>query len=201
MSALKEDEIINLLNQELNSDALDDSSASETEDLVSEDDVQSDENYEPSDSEERYVSPLPNLSSDVDRDSPVSSNTGPAETRQSSIIQLPQRNVRGKNPYVWATTKGSTSTRTSMRNIVRTSRGPTRSCRGLTGELSCFEKFFTNEIFEEIVKWTNVEISVRRPMYKTVNYFAFLQTKAIEGNLFVVVMKRAPSIRTPRNHI
>lgn len=124
MSSLKEDEIMNLLQQKLTGAADNDSSASETEDFMVKDDVQSDENDEPSDSEEMYVSAPPDLSSDVDRDSPVISNTAPSETTQSSIIELPQRNVRGKNRYVWATTKGNTSTRTSVRNIVRTSRGP-----------------------------------------------------------------------------
>lgn len=189
MSSLKDDEITNLLQQELSNDVLDDSSASETEDFVAEDDMQSDENYEPSDSEERYVITPPDLSSVGDRDSPITSNTTPLETTQSSIIQLPQGNVRGKDRYAWSTTKGSTSTRTSVRNIVRTSRGPTRSCRGLTGEVSCFEKFFTGEIFEEIVKRTNVEISVKRAMYKTVTPTQgdtnILEIKALVGVLIL----------------
>lgn len=189
MSSLQEDEIINLLQQELTDNSLDDSSASETEDFMVEDDVKSDENYEPSDSEEMYVSPPPDLPTDVERGSSVISHTAPSETTQSSIIQLPQRNVRGKNRYVWATTKGNTSTRTSVRNIVRTSRGPTRSCRGITDEVSCFEKFFTVEIFEEIVKWTNVEISVKRALYKTVTPTQddtnILEIKALVGVLIL----------------
>lgn len=110
MSSLTEDKIINLLHEELTGAADNDSSASETEDFMVEDDVRIDENYEPSDSDETYVSAPPDLPSDVDRDSPIISNTAPSETTQSSIIQLPQRNVRGKNRYVWATTKGNTST-------------------------------------------------------------------------------------------
>lgn len=189
MSSLNEDSIINLLNQELSDDVVDDGSASETEDCVMEDDVQSDEDYEPSDSEERHVSPPNDVSLTVDRAVSSNSDTVPSETPQRSIIQLPQGNILGKNRYVWSTSKGNTSTRTSARNIVRTSRGPSRSCRGLTGEISCFDTFFTNEIYEEIVKWTNVEISVKKSMYQTVTSTQsdtnILEIKALVGLLIM----------------
>lgn len=116
----------------------------------------SDENYKSSDFEERYVGP-PELSSDVDSDLPVTSNTSCSAT-QNTFIQLCQRNVERKNIYVWASTKGNTSTGTGKRNMVRTARGPIHSCRGFTSEWSCFEKFFTNQVFEEIMEWRNVQI-------------------------------------------
>lgn len=167
MSSLNDNDISNIINQEL-SDDLDGASASETEDFVEEDDVQSDENFEPSDSEESHISTPRDPSSTLQHDQASSSSSMAPETSSSSIIQLPQRNIRSKNRHVWATTKGHTSVRTSARNIVRTARGPNRSCRGITSADSCFELFFTNEIIEEIVKWTNVEISVKRAIYQTV---------------------------------
>lgn len=123
MSSLNDNDISNIINQEL-SDDLDGASASETEDFVEEDDVQSDENFEPSDSEESHISTPRDPSSTLQHDQASSSSSMAPETSSSSIIQLPQRNIRSKNRHVWATTKGHTSVRrqqtADIKCIIRT---------------------------------------------------------------------------------
>ncbi|XP_060809050.1 piggyBac transposable element-derived protein 4-like [Amyelois transitella] len=178
---LEDNQISAFINEELQLEDFEDDSASETEDYVEEDHVQEDENYELSDSEdlqmeEQVIPPDP---------SSIASERPPS----SRIIELSQASIRGKNRHTWATSKGQSSARTSIRNIVRTSRGPSRSCRGLTGELHCFEKFFTDELFEEIVKWTNVEINVKRSSYESITATQkdtnVLEIKALVGTLIL----------------
>lgn len=46
-------------------------------------------------------------------------------------------------------------------------RGPTRSVKNITQPLGLFEFFLIDEICDEILKWTNVEIAIRKQTYKT----------------------------------
>ncbi|CAH2095375.1 unnamed protein product [Euphydryas editha] len=82
---------------------------------------------------------------------------------------MPQRQIlRGKNGHRWTTTKGRSSGRVSSANIIRTSRGPTRMNKCLYESLEYFSIFITDDIVEEITKWTNAEtqLKIQRPDVK-----------------------------------
>ncbi|CAK1599714.1 unnamed protein product [Parnassius mnemosyne] len=85
---------------------------------------------------------------------------------RSNIIPFSQRVLRGRNRYVWSTVRPQ-SNRTSSSNIVHISQGPTSHCRGIKDPLACFELFITDEILDEIVKWTNAEIIIKQQNYAT----------------------------------
>lgn len=159
--ALQEDEICSLLNQEdedVGSER--EESDIEIEDHVSEDDVQSDFEDEYMDNEEPEESN--NVPESEDLSQTVSSASPESPMQDRRIITPQGRVIRGKNQHCWSTVKGRTHGRTSAINIIRTNRGPTRMCRNICDPKQCFELFLTDEIAEEIVRWTNVEISVKR---------------------------------------
>jgi hypothetical protein len=155
----------------LENEEYDDLSDSETEDNLLVDDVESDYQDEPVNEEPEHVS---SSSSDGEGPHENPSNANPPSTRQhegssasSNIITLSQSSIRGKNRHTWSTRKGQTSSRTSVINIVRMARGPTRPVKNITEPLGLFESFLTDEIYGEILKWTNVEIAIRKQTYKT----------------------------------
>lgn len=138
-------------------------SDSETEDHLSVDDVQSDQ-------EDEFINdePLEDSNDTLNQDDvtpPVTSeNPEHSETsRHDRRIIIPARRVIwGKNQHCWSTTKGQSRGRISAINIVRSNRGPTRMCRNISDPLLCFNLFIRDEIVDEIVRWTNVEMSVKR---------------------------------------
>ena len=77
------------------------------------------------------------------------------------IVNLSQTKIRGKNGHILATSKRQTSYRTSVINIVRMAIGPARSMRNKKNPVDIFESFIT----KEILKWTNVEISIKKQNY------------------------------------
>lgn len=135
-------------------------SDSETEDNLLEDEVQSD-------AEDCEVSAPPAVSEDAsENDTETPESASPS--MPSSII-MPQRQIlKGKNDHRWTATKGRRSGRVASANIIRTSRGPTRMNKGLYEPLECFNIFITDDIVEEITKWTNAEIQlkIQRPDVK-----------------------------------
>ncbi|CAK1596514.1 unnamed protein product [Parnassius mnemosyne] len=138
-------------------------SDSEIEDNLSEDDIQSD--FEDEFIDDEVPQQLNDTQNEDDISPPVSSEpTGTSESsRRDHRIIVPDRRVlRGKNQHCWSTIKGQSRGRTSAINIIRTSRGPTRMCRNICDPILCFNLFVTDEIVDEVVRWTNVEISVKR---------------------------------------
>lgn len=170
-SILTDDDIVRALDDEecFNTNV---SSDSESEDGLLVEDMQSDIHDEPSDTEEAQIS----SGSDIEEQQvrPPSETTPLSEPREDSssasnyIINLNQANIRGKNRHVWATHKGQTSSRTSAINIVRTAIGPARSVKNITDPLTLFGSFMSNEICEEILKWTNAEIAIRKQSYENI---------------------------------
>jgi hypothetical protein len=151
---LAEDEIGLLLEHE---DDNDDHSVSSISDVdhLSEDDVQSDV-------EDEYIEEESIDASNENVLQPGSPEPSGSSERDQRIIVPSSRVIRGKNRYCWSTTKDRTHGRTSAINIVRTARGPTRLCRNIDDPVLCFNLFITDEIIEEIVQWTNIEISSKR---------------------------------------
>ncbi|XP_045763663.1 piggyBac transposable element-derived protein 4-like [Maniola jurtina] len=142
---------------------------SEEEDCVSEDDVRSD-------FEDDVVDVIENTTPEDRLEEPEqtdpSSESHQLEVTPSSsrrIITLSQRSIRGKNNNIWATVKGRSTGRTSAINIVRINRGPARMCRNIVDPLLCFQLFIKDEIVEEIVKWTNVEMVRKRENLKEIS--------------------------------
>ncbi|CAB3232682.1 unnamed protein product [Arctia plantaginis] len=154
-------------------------SDSEQEDCLVEDDVRSD-------NEDAMVDFIEDTSPTSRQDDPEnhvasleSTNLEVTSSTSHRIITLPQRSIRGKNNHVWSTTKGRTTGRTSAINIIRTNRGPTRMCRNVFDPLLCFQLFITDEIVDEIVKWTNVEMIIKRQNLKEISA-SYRDTNAME---------------------
>lgn len=82
------------------------------------------------------------------------------------FVQISSTFLRERNRHVWSTVRLQ-SNRTASSDIVHVSRGPTSRCRGIKDPLACFELFITDEILDEIVKWTNAEIIIKQQNYAT----------------------------------
>lgn len=192
---LEEREIISFLSQE--DESPDDGSDSEMEDHVSEDDFQSDTDDEYIDD---VIDESLNTSTPPDdtSTSPNDTSTPPENTvHDHRIVIPPHRVIRGKNRHVWSTSKGQSSRRTSAINIVRCNRGPSRMCRNIFEPLLCFELFITDEIIQELVQWTNVEISKKRTDSMTSATFA--DTNPTEIKAFIGILTLSAAMKD--NHL
>lgn len=88
----------------------------------------------------------------------------------SPIIQFKIDNVYGKNGFEWKSkTTLHKQSKTPSRNVVRVQPGPTSNCRNVTEPSKCFDLFFTDEIWNIILVYTNEEIAVRREKYSSIN--------------------------------
>lgn len=161
------DEIVSILENDDDSSPQD--SDSDEDDCVSQDDVRSDVE----DAMVDFIEETGSLNNQEDSEtsvvSPESSNVEVTPSTSCRVITLPQSSIRGKNRHIWSTAKGRSTARTSAINIVRTNRGPTRMCRDIVDPLLCFQLFIKDEIVEEVVKWTNVEIIRKREHLKEVS--------------------------------
>lgn len=79
---------------------------------------------------------------------------------KSNIITCDKVILRGKNGHKWSSIKGTTHH--YGLNIVHKTRGPTSQCKNKTDPFECFTQFITKDIVDEIVQWTNVEITSRQ---------------------------------------
>ncbi|CAH2101191.1 unnamed protein product [Euphydryas editha] len=161
-----------------------DGSNSETEDHVSEDNVQSD-------SEDEYIDEV------IEESLNDTSTTSENLRHDHRIVIPPQRVIRGKNRHVWATSKGQSSGRTAAINIVRSNRGPSRMCRYVFEPLGCLQLFITEEIIQEIVQWTNVEISKKHS--DTMTSLTFADTNATEIEAFIGLLTLSAAMKD--NHL
>lgn len=159
---LEEIEIVSLLNEE--DVSVDDGSDSELEDHVSEDNVQSD-------TDDEYIDEV--IDENLDDTSTPPENLG----HDHRIVVPPHRVIRGTNRHVWATSKGQSSGRASAINIIRSNRGPSRMCRNIFDPLLCFQLFIKEEIIQELVQWTNVEMSKKRTGSMTCTTQILLKSK------------------------
>lgn len=188
---LVEDEICSLLGRDDDNDGdVPLESDSEIEDHLSEENVQSD-------IEDEYVVESNNPPSEDESPEPVSSEPPESSERDSRIIVPAGRVIRGKNRHCWSTTKGRSHGRTSAVNIVRTNRGPTRMCRNVYEPGLCFDLFITDEIVEEIVQWTNVEIAVKRQ--NTMTSATFRDTNSTEFRALIGILTLSAAMKD--NHL
>lgn len=162
---LSDDNITRLLLGEEDVGELEELPDSETEDNLEVEDVESDTQDDPSDHEGTQ-----DRSSPAMQDNEQEPQTPPAPLAESSgsnssILTFSQSNIRSRSRHVWASSKGRTSGRAAAINIVRVARGPTRTVRNILDALILFEQCMTNQILEEILKWTNSEIVIKRQNY------------------------------------
>lgn len=186
---MEEREIISFLSQE--DESPDDGSDSEMEDHVSEDDFQSDTDDEYIDD---VIDESLNISTPPDdtSTSPNDTSTPPENTvHDHRIVIPPHRVIRGKNRHVWSTSKGQSSRRTSAINIVCCNRGPSHMCRNIFEPLLCFELFITDEIIQELVQWTNVEISKKITDSMTSATFADTNPTKIKAFIGILTLSAA----------
>lgn len=182
--ALDEAQIASFLNEE-EDECAQDGSDSELEDHMSEDEVQSD-------NDDEYVDEV--INQDLS-DHPQLPPEDPGLDHR--IVVPPHRIIRGKNRHVWATSKGQTSGRTSAINIVRSTRGPSRMCRNIFEPVRCLELFITDEIIEELVQWTNVEMSKKRTDSMTTS--TFRDTNPTELKAFIGILTLSAAMKD--NHL
>lgn len=184
---LDEERILSAL-LENDDDSVCEGTDSEIENHESEDDVQSD-------LEEAFIAEASEDEAGLSGNEPLGEERiqEPAPSLASNrIISLSQRTIRGKNKYCWSTSKAPRRSRVAALNIVRCQRGPTRMCRNIYDPLLCFNIFFTDEIFSEIVKWTNAEISLKR---KSMTVATFRETneeeiRALIGILIMTAVRK-----------
>lgn len=113
------------------------------------------------------------------------------------IVIPPQRVIRGKNRHVWDTSKGQTCGRTAAINIVRSNRGPSRICSNVFEPLGCLQLFNTEGLIQEIVQWTNVEISKKHS--NAMARLTFADTFATEFEAFLGLLTLSGAMKN--NHL
>lgn len=145
-------EIENLLME--NEEVISSECESDCEDFLLEADVQSD-------TEDEFIDDAEDVpdSSGEEQSASGSNLTSSSDAR---IIIPHKRKLRGRNKHCWTTIKAKSHGKIPVINIVRTNRGPTRSSKNIFDPLLCFNLFITDEIVSEIMKWTNIEISLKR---------------------------------------
>lgn len=167
--SLPDGQILRLLLEEEDVSASEDLlDTSETEDNLEVDTVESDYlTEESSDSEAISDRVSPALVNDDD----VSEPHLPPPTPEVSpgndpcILSFSRGTVRSRSRHVWTTNKGRSSNRTAAINIIHVARGPTRSVKDVVDPVSLFDRFITDQIINEIVKWTNAEIEIKKLTY------------------------------------
>lgn len=70
-------------------------------------------------------------------------------------------------------------------------------CRNISEPLLCFELFITDEIIQELVQWTNVEISKKRTEQMT--SLTFADTNAFEIKAFIGILTLSAAMKD--NHL
>ncbi|CAB3254174.1 unnamed protein product [Arctia plantaginis] len=112
---------------------------------------------------------------DSDDDMPLVSRTdqmdsGPEELpQQQSIIQPRQNFMYGKNQHKWSAKPRDPRTHTAGRNVLHIIPGPA----GIAKEISDPKQlhlFVEEEMIDDIVQYTNVEIDIKSNKYKTSKY-------------------------------
>lgn len=186
---LVEEEIVTILNREDNGDEPLESD-SEIDDHLSEDDVQSD--YE-----DEFIDSLISDEEDWSHSSPSALPEHPGFERDCRIIVPTKRVMRGKNKHCWSTSKGQSHRRTTGINITRATRGPTSMCRNIVDPALCFDMFITDDIINEIVLWTNVEISLKRR--ENMTNATFKNTNSVEIRALIGILSLSAAMRD--NHL
>lgn len=162
-----------LLMDEDDDGALEELSDSETEDTVLVDNVESDNQSEESSllsgDEDVHEGVSGALMDDVPGLATPSASNEVSSGNDPSILVFSSSTIRSRSRHVWATRKGRTSNRTAAINIVRGARGPTRAVKDIVDPLMLFEQFITNQIVDEILKWTNLEIEMKRQNYESIS--------------------------------
>ncbi|GBP85742.1 PiggyBac transposable element-derived protein 4 [Eumeta japonica] len=142
-------------------------SNSHSEDGLEVDDAESDNQEETSDHEDRSsVILLDEASGSQSLSVPLEESS--ERSRTSHILSFSQNTIRSRSRHVWTTSKGQASSRTGNINIVRVARGPARAVKNMVDPLILLDNFLTDEIQEQIVKWTNAEIAIKRQTYNQI---------------------------------
>ncbi|GBP28515.1 hypothetical protein EVAR_22978_1 [Eumeta japonica] len=164
---LNDRDISRLLISEEDDSTQEELSNSESEDGLEVDDAESDNQEEASDHEGgSSVILLDEASGSQSLSVPLEESS--ERSRTSHILYFSQNTIRSRSRHVWTTSKGQTSSRTGIINIVRVARGPARAVKNMVDPLILFDNFLTDEIQEQIVKWTNAEIAIKRQTYNQI---------------------------------
>jgi hypothetical protein len=92
--------------------------------------------------------------------------TGNRPTDQLEVLNVP-KNLYGKNHYKWSGSIPSSRTRIARRNIIVGEPGNVGVATGVSSSISAWSLFFTDEILNGIVRYTNVKIAEQRVRYRS----------------------------------
>ncbi|CAK1583583.1 unnamed protein product [Parnassius mnemosyne] len=166
---LPDEHIVRLLLQEEDFSASEELSYSETEDNLEVDAIESDNQTEESSgsSDDEVVQEQISPAAVDDVLEPQTPHPPPevSSGKDPSILSFSTSTVRSRSRHVWATNKGRSSNTTAAINIVRIARGPTRALKDIVDPVSLFDRFMTDQIIDEVVKWTNTEIAIKKQTY------------------------------------
>ena len=117
------------------------------------------------------------------------------------ILKFPGQTVMAKNGYTWKTDICQKQSKVPYKNIVHTRSGPVGEALHKTEPLDCFELFFSKAIINKILQWTNVEIAVRRAIYKKCDDSSLCDTnlkelKALFGLLILAASTKSNNLNS-----
>jgi hypothetical protein len=147
------------------------SDGSEVEDEViqesssTDDDVQSSGDMDISNADNPSEQPSVSNSLRVEADNVESDDEGETVENLLKVLKVPT-NLYGKNKYKWSATV-PVRTRTPIRNLVIGQPGNKAAAVGVSSIISAWSLFFSDDILNDIVTYTNLEIAVQRLKYRS----------------------------------
>lgn len=118
--------------------------------------------------------------------------------QQQSIIRPRQNIMRGKNQHKWSTKPRDPRTRTVARNVLHIVPGPTGIAKEISKPKELFHLFVEEEMIDDIVQYTNVEINIKNNKYNSSKYTT-TQTSAHEIKALLGLLIQSAGLKS--NHL
>lgn len=134
-------------------DFLGDEEEGEESDNVSERSVPSDTEQECSDNSSDFDIPLSEVRTEIQSGLNSASSSSAAKNNPA-----PTSRYFGKDGTVWLKTPFRQNVRTRAENIITQLPGVTPEAKSATSELECWDLFFSNDMLQNVLKFTNVRI-------------------------------------------
>lgn len=85
------------------------------------------------------------------------------------ILLVQEEELIAKSGFVWKTQSNAKKSKTPAINVVHIRPGPTPQTNYTTNILECFLLFFSDELINDVLKYTNIEIEKKKETYKVQN--------------------------------
>jgi len=121
-------------------------------------------------------------------------------TDNDYIIQIPNKSeIMGKNGFLWKTQSTKSGGKVSQKNIIHIRPGPTLRAINSYEPIECFKLFFTDELINLVLLYTNQEIDRQRENYKNKESASLCHVTLSELNALFGLLVLAAALKN--NHL